>query len=162
MIDNKVEAMVIAKKYGPDYWDGDRRYGYGGYKYIPGRWKSVAQTLITRYQLKSGSKLLDVGCGKGYLLYEMQLLEPGLEIYGVDISEYGLRHMHPDLKGNFRLAKAQEPLPFKDKEFDLVISLGTFHNLHIYELEVAVSEVQRVGRAGYIMVESYRRINYGY
>jgi SAM-dependent methyltransferase len=156
MIDNKVEAMVIAKKYGPDYWDGDRRYGYGGYKYIPGRWKSVAQTLITRYQLKSGSKLLDVGCGKGYLLYEMQLLEPGLEIYGVDISEYGLRHMHPDLKGNFRLAKAQEPLPFKDKEFDLVISLGTFHNLHIYELEVAVSEVQRVGRAGYIMVESFR------
>ena len=159
MIDNKVEAMVIAKKYGPDYWDGDRRYGYGGYKYIPGRWKSVAQNLITRYQLKSGSKLLDVGCGKGYLLYEMQLLEPGLEIYGVDISEYGLRHMHPDLKGNFRLAKAQEPLPFKDKEFDLVISLGTFHNLHIYELEVAVSEVQRVGRAGYIMVESFRNEN---
>ena len=159
MIDNKVEAMVIAKKYGPDYWDGDRRYGYGGYKYIPGRWKSVAQNLITRYQLKSGSKLLDVGCGKGYLLYEMQLLEPGLEIYGVDISEYGLRHMHPDLKGNFRLARAQEPLPFKDKEFDLVISLGTFHNLHIYELEVAVSEVQRVGRAGYIMVESFRNEN---
>jgi SAM-dependent methyltransferase len=156
MIDNKVEAMIIAKKYGRDYWDGDRRYGYGGYKYLPGRWKPVAESLIHRYRLKPGSKVLDVGCGKGYLLYEMQLLEPQLEIYGVDVSEYGLSNMHPDLKGHFRLAKAQERLPFEDKEFDLVISLGTFHNLHIYELEVAVSEVERVGKAGYIMVESFR------
>jgi SAM-dependent methyltransferase len=156
MNDNKVEAMVKAKNYGQDYWDGDRRYGYGGYKYIPGRWKPVAQALIDRYNLKQDSKILDVGCGKGYLLYEMQLLEPGLDIYGVDISEYGLSNRHPELKGNFRIAKAQEPLPFRDKEFDLVISLGTFHNLHIYELEKAVSEVQRVGKAGYIMVESFR------
>jgi ubiquinone/menaquinone biosynthesis C-methylase UbiE len=86
----------------------------------------------------------------------MQLLEPGLDIYGIDISEYGLSNRHPELKGDFRIAKAQEPLPFRDKEFDLVISLGTFHNLHIYELEKAVSEVQRVGKAGYIMVESFR------
>jgi SAM-dependent methyltransferase len=156
MNDNKVEAMVKAKNYGQDYWDGDRRYGYGGYKYIPGRWKPVAQALIDRYNLKQDSKILDVGCGKGYLLYEMQLLEPGLDIYGIDISEYGLSNRHPELKGDFRIAKAQEPLPFRDKEFDLVISLGTFHNLHIYELEKAVSEVQRVGKAGYIMVESFR------
>jgi SAM-dependent methyltransferase len=156
MNDNKVEAMVKAKNYGQDYWDGDRRYGYGGYKYIPGRWKPVAQALIDRYNLRQDSKILDVGCGKGYLLYEMQLLEPGLDIYGIDISEYGLSNRHPELKGDFRIAKAQEPLPFRDKEFDLVISLGTFHNLHIYELEKAVSEVQRVGKAGYIMVESFR------
>jgi SAM-dependent methyltransferase len=156
MIDNKVEAMIIAKKYGPEYWDGDRRYGYGGYKYIPGRWKPVAEELIDRYKLTPKSKLLDVGCGKGFLLYELQLLLPELEITGIDISEYGLKNMHPDLRGNFFIAKAQEKLPFKDKEFDLVISLGTFHNLHIYELEIAVSEVQRVGKQGYIMVESFR------
>jgi ubiquinone/menaquinone biosynthesis C-methylase UbiE len=83
-------------------------------------------------------------------------LLPELEITGIDISEYGLKNMHPDLRGNFFIAKAQEKLPFKDKEFDLVISLGTFHNLHIYELEIAVSEVQRVGKQGYIMVESFR------
>ena len=156
MTDNKVEAMMVAKEYGKDYWDGDRRYGYGGYRYLPGRWKPVAESLIERYQLKSGSKVLDVGCGKGFLLYEMQLLLPGIEITGIDVSEYGLRNKHPELKGDFRIARAQDPLPFSDKEFDLVISLGTFHNLHVYELETAVSEVQRVGKFGYIMVESFR------
>lgn len=156
MNNNKVAAMLEAKKYGANYWDGDRRYGYGGYKYIPGRWKAVAEKLIAKYSLGKGKKILDVGCGKGFLLYEMQLLEPELQISGVDISEYGLQHIHPELKGDFRLGKAQEPLPFSDNQFDLVISLGTFHNLHIYELEIALKEVERVGKQGYIMVESFR------
>jgi len=156
MNDSKVEAMLVAKKYGADYWDGDRRYGYGGYKYLPGRWKPVAEKLIERYSLGKGKKILDVGCGKGFLLYEMQLLQPELQIYGIDASEYGLKNMHPELRGDFRLGKAQEPLPFSDNEFDLVISLATFHNLHVYELEIAVQEVERVGKQGYIMVESFR------
>jgi len=156
MNDNKVEAMLVAKKYGAEYWDGDRRYGYGGYKYLPGRWKPVAEKLIERYSLGKDKKILDVGCGKGFLLYEMQLLEPELQIYGIDVSGYGLRSMHPELRGDFRLGKAQDPLPFSDNEFDLVISLGTFHNLHIYELETAIQEVERVGKSGYIMVESFR------
>jgi len=156
MNDSKVEAMMIAKQYGADYWDGDRKYGYGGYKYMPGRWATVAQKLIQLYGLKAGSKVLDVGCGKGFLLYEMQLIEPGLEIHGFDISQYGLDHAHPDLKANLFIHRAQEPYPFKDNFFDLVISLGTLHNLHIFELEVAVAEIERVGNQGYIMLESFR------
>lgn len=100
MNDSKVEAMIIAKQYGVEYWDGDRKYGYGGYKYLPGRWAPVASKLLDIYKLKAGSKILDVGCGKGFLLYEMQLLEPGLEIHGFDISQYGLDHVHPNLKAN--------------------------------------------------------------
>lgn len=156
MNDSKVDAMIIAKQYGPEYWDGDRRYGYGGYKYIPGRWTPVAKKLIELYNLKEGSKILDVGCGKGFLLYEMQVIEPGLEIYGFDISGYGLTNVHPNLKANLFIHKAQDYFPFKDKFFDLVISLGTLHNLHIFELEIAVAEIERVGKQGYIMVESFR------
>lgn len=156
MVDNKVEAMIKAKEYGFDYWDGDRRYGYGGYKYLPGRWKPVAEALIERYSLQSGSKILDVGCGKGFLLYEMQLINPEIEIYGLDSSQHGLDSLHPDLVGKFHKQKAQETFPYSDKFFDLVISLGTFHNLHLPELEKAVTEVQRVGKSGYIMVESFR------
>jgi SAM-dependent methyltransferase len=156
MNDSKVEAMVKAKEYGFDYWDGDRRFGYGGYKFMPGRWAKVAQQLIELYELKAGSRVLDVGCGKGFLLFEMMLIEPGLEIHGFDISDYGLANSHPDLKANLFKHRAQDPFPYPDKSFDLVISLGTLHNLHLFELEVAVAEIERVGRQGYIMVESFR------
>ena len=153
---SKVEAMKKAKQYGFDYWDGDRRFGYGGYKYMQGRWAKVAQQLIDLYGLRAGSKILDVGCGKGFLLYEIQLLQPGIEIHGFDISQYGLENTHPDLKAKLFIHRAQETFPFQDNFFDLVISLGTLHNLHIFELEVAVSEIERVGKQGYIMVESFR------
>ena len=156
MNDSKVEAMKKAKQYGFDYWDGDRRFGYGGYKYMQGRWAKVAQQLIDLYGLRAGSKILDVGCGKGFLLYEIQLLQPGVEIHGFDISQYGLENTHPDLKAKLFIHRAQETFPFQDNFFDLVISLGTLHNLHIFELEVAVSEIERVGKQGYIMVESFR------
>ena len=156
MNDSKVEAMIKAKKYDFDYWDGDRRFGYGGYQYMPGRWAKAAEQLIEIYKLKAGSRVLDVGCGKGFLLFEMMLLEPGLEIHGFDISDYGLAHSHPDLKATLFKHSAQDPFPYPDKSFDLVISLGTLHNLHIFELESAVSEIERVGRQGYIMVESFR------
>ena len=156
MNDSKVEAMVIAKRYDQEYWDGDRKYGYGGYKYMPGRWKPVAEALIHRYGLNSTSKILDVGCGKGFLLLEIQLLIPGISITGFDVSEYGLANQHPDLIARTFIHRAQDPFPFEESEFDLVISLGTLHNLHIFELEIAVAEIERVGKNGYIMVESFR------
>jgi SAM-dependent methyltransferase len=156
MVDDKVACMRKAKQYDFDYWDGDRRYGYGGYRYIPGRWKPVAEALIQRYGLGPGSKVLDVGCGKAFLLYEMQLLLPELQLVGFDISAYGLAHRHPDFRGRLFQHRAQDPYPFADKEFDLVISLGCFHNLRVFELATALAEVERVGKRGYIMVESYR------
>ena len=156
MIDDKVRCMLKAKEYEYDYWDGDRRYGYGGYKYMPGRWKPVAKALIQEYNLKPGDKVLEVGCGKGFLLYEIQLLMPELQITGFDISQHGLADKHPDLKGNLFRYRAQDIYPFGDKSFDLVISLGCLHNLRIFELKSALNEVERVGKKKYIMMESYR------
>ncbi len=45
MVDDKVVCMLKAKEYEFDYWDGDRRFGYGGYSY-DGRWKPVAEALV--------------------------------------------------------------------------------------------------------------------
>jgi len=156
MNDSKVECMIKAKQYGFDYWDGDRRFGYGGYKYLPGRWKPVAEALIRDYKLIAGSKVLDIGCGKGFLLYEMMILEPGLEITGIDSSSYGLENAKEEVKPFLYNHKAQDPLPYGDKQFDLVISLTTFHNLKLFELKTALQEMERVGKQKYLMLESYR------
>ena len=156
MIDEKVLCMLKAKEYEFDYWDGDRRYGYGGYKYIPGRWKPVAEKLIENYNLDNGSSILDIGCGKGHLLYELKQLLPELKIKGIDISDHGIKNSKEEIKKHIIKHKAQVSYPFKDNEFDLAISLGCFHNLRIFELKTALSEMQRVGKQGYLMLESYR------
>ena len=156
MQDEKVHCMQIAKQYAEEYWDGDRRYGYGGYRYLPGRWQAVAEGLIAEYGLTNKSSVLDLGCGKAFLLHEMKLLLPDLRICGIDISEYGLKHATANVQPHLLKQKVQDPLPFGDQEFDLVISLGTFHNLRLFELQTALREMERVGKRGYLMLESYR------
>ena len=155
MVDEKTHCMDVAKQYGADYWDGDRRYGYGGYKY-DGRWKSVAEDLIRTYGLTDDSKILDVGCGKAFILYEIKKILPGCRIAGLDISEYGLANAKEEIKEFLFRHDATKPLPFGDKEFDLVFSVTTLHNFKIYELKTALTEIERVGKQGYVMVEAYR------
>ena len=156
MVDNKVFCMKEAKKYGRNYWDGNRRFGYGGYKYIPGRWKSVAKKLIKNYNLKPGSKILDVGCGKGFLLYEMLKVQPDLVIYGFDISNYALKNVKKIKNLRVFKHKAEKKFPFKKRSFDLVISLATLHNLKLFDLTNSIKEIERVGKRKYIMVESFK------
>ena len=156
MIDKKVHCMRIAKQYEQDYWDGERRYGYGGYQYIPGRWKPVAEGLIREYQLTEESNVLDIGCGKAFLLHELKLLLPGLQVSGIDISEHGIDHATEEIRPFLFKYKAQDLLPFGNDEFDLVFSIGTFHNLKLFELHTALQEMQRVWKQSYLMLESYR------
>jgi SAM-dependent methyltransferase len=156
MVDEKVHCMLKAKEYESDYWDGDRRYGYGGYKYMPGRWTPVAEALIKLYDLTNESKILDVGCGKAYLLYEIYKLLPGIELVGFDISQHGLADAQEEIRDKLISYRAQDPYPWGDNYFDLVISLGCLHNLRVFELQTAVGEIERVGKQKYIMLESYR------
>ena len=155
MIDNKIFCMKEAKKYGKNYWDGDRKFGYGGYRYIPGRWSTVAKKLIKKYKLRSGSKVLDVGCGKGFLLYEMLKIEPGLIIHGFDISKYALKRVKKNKNLKVFKHDLKKKFPYKKNYFDLVISLATLHNLKIFNLTNSIKEIERVGKKKYIMVESY-------
>lgn len=151
----KVEAAVKAKKYGYDYWDGDRRICYGGY-YYDGRWAKVAEAMIQHYGLKPGHRILDVGCGKGFLLYDFIQTMPGLEVAGIDISDYAIENAKEEVKPFLKVYSA-EKLPFEDNSFDLVVSINTLHNLYCYKLNSAIREIERVGKESkYICVESYR------
>ena len=156
MVDHdKAHCSEVARQYGYDYWDGDRQYGYGGYSY-DGRWKVIAERLIDHYGLTNASRVLDVGCGKGYLLHEMSELLPGLQAVGLDLSAYALSEVLGDSSVS-HLRSCATTLPFPDDAFDLVISLTTLHNLHNYELDAALREMERVGSGEkYLVVESYR------
>jgi len=156
MNDEKINCMIKANKFDYEYWDGNRRYGYGGYKYIPGRWRLAADKLIRTYKLKSNSKVLDVGCGKGFLLKEIKNLIPDIEIAGFDISKYAIRKSHPDVKKFIFCHDAKKKIPFKKNYFDLVISINTLHNLSLYDLSFSLKELQRVSRQKYLAVESFR------
>lgn len=151
----KAQAATLAKKFDLDYWDGSRKTGYGGYKY-DGRWRSVAEDIAKHYNLKAGDRVLDVGCGKGFLLYELGQAVPGLHLEGVDISSYAIENAKEEVRSNLKVASAAE-LPYPDKSFDLIISITTLHNLYCFDLYKALKEIERVGQKNkYICVEAYR------
>ena len=152
---DKAVCAEAAKKFGKDYWDGERCYGYGGY-YYDGRWRIVAEEMAKHYKLRSGHKVLDVGCGKGFLLFELMQVVPGLEVLGIDISQYAIANSKEEIRPFLRQGLAQD-LPYEDNEFDLVYSITTLHNLNIFDLKNAIRHIERVSKGNsYIMVESYR------
>jgi SAM-dependent methyltransferase len=152
---DKAASAEVAGQWGRDYWDGDRQYGYGGYSY-DGRWLPVAEELARQYGLKAGDRVLDIGCGKAFLLYELTQAVPGIEVSGIDISEYGIAHAKEEVRDNLKAGSCTS-LPYGDDSFDFVYSINTFHNLAIQDLFQAVREMVRVARGkAYICVESFR------
>jgi len=151
----KAEAAKIAGRFDREYWDGDRRVGYGGYRY-DGRWRKVADAMRDHYGLTAGDRVLDVGCGKAFLLYDLTQSVPGIEVAGVDVSRYAIDDAPEQVRPYLQVAGAPE-LPFPDRAFDLVISINVLHNLRCYDLERALREIERVGRRDkYVCVESFR------
>ena len=152
----KPRAAELAKQWDYDYWDGDRRINYGGYHYREGYWEKVAAQMVERYGLKKGDRILDIGCGKAFMLYDFTKLLPDLEIHGIDISPYALEHAKPEVKSSLTLGNATQ-LPWDDNYFDFVYSIQTLHNLHNYDLDKALREMTRVAKGHkYLCVESYR------
>lgn len=152
---NKAECAKIAKKFDVNYWDGDRKYGYGGFKY-DGRWRPMADQIVEHYDLKAGQKILDIGCGKAFLLYEFGQSIPGITLAGLDVSDYALNNAKEEMKPMLTIGNAVN-LPYDDNSFDMVLSINTLHNLRLPELEASLKEIERVGKANkYLVVDSYK------
>lgn len=150
------EDRRIARLFGKEYFDGDRKYGYGGYSYHPRFWQPVVPTFQEYYKVTPQSKILDVGCGKGFMLYDFMQLIPGITVAGVDISEYAIENAKEEVKPFLKVADARD-LPFEDKSFDLVISITTVHNLDREGCKRALQEIERVSRKDkFITVDAYR------
>ncbi len=152
---DKAHCAEIACQFGKDYWDGERHLGYGGYKY-DGRWRPVAQAMARHYELQPGARILDVGCGKGFLLYEFTQVVPGARVTGLDVSTYAVANAKEEVKPFLQIGDASR-LPFADGAFDFVYSINTLHNLYLNDLWSAIGEIERVGAGPkHITVEAYR------
>lgn len=149
------EIIAIAKKFERDFFDGDRKCGYGGYKY-DGRWKSVVKRMRDHYNLPHNAAILDIGCAKGFMLHDFKELMPDCTIAGIDVSSYAIENSMPSVKSFLRVASADK-LPYPDKSFDLVISVNSIHNLPLDRLKQALREIERVCKGhSYITVDAWR------
>jgi SAM-dependent methyltransferase len=153
----KTEAdRAIARKFDKDFFDGDRKHGYGGFNYFPRFWQPVIPTFRKHFGLSSESSLLDVGCAKGFMMHDLAELIPGIKVRGIDISEYAIENAIEDMKPFVQVANATS-LPFEDDSFDVVISINTVHNLEIDKCALALQEIERVSRGkSFITVDAYR------
>ena len=159
MFDEKVKSMKTARKFSKDFFDGERKYGYGGYKYIPGYLEKTAKKIISYYKLNNKSNILDIGCGKGFLLFEIKKILPGIKVSGFDISKYAIKNSKKEIRENLFVYDLNKKLNFaKNKEFDLVLCLATLHNLNIKSAFSAIKEINRVSKKKYIMIDSYSNL----
>jgi len=146
----------VARQFGREFFDGDRQHGYGGYNYHPRFWQPVIPTFQSYFGLTARSSVLDVGCGKGFMLHDLAAMIPGITVKGIDISEYAIQHAMEDMKPHVQVANAIQ-LPFADHSFDVVISINTVHNLERAECAQALREIERVSlRHSFITVDAYR------
>ena len=150
-----LEVQRIARQFGHEFFDGERKYGYGGYSYHPRFWQPVVPDFQKHYGLSGKSRVLDVGCAKGFMLHDFKEIIPGIEVAGIDVSAYAIENALPDMKPFLKVADAKA-LPFPDKSFDLVISINTVHNLELPDCKKALREIQRVTRKNaFITVDAY-------
>lgn len=151
-----VKDRLLARRFGKEYFDGTRNQGYGGYNYHPRFWQPVVRRMQKYYRLNSKSTILDVGCGKGFLLYDFRELIPGITVAGIDISEYAIQNAMEDVKPSVSVENVKK-LPFADKTFDLVIAINTVHNLPLEDCFVALQEIERVSQKyKFIIVDAWR------
>lgn len=150
------EDRAVARNFGQEFFDGDRKHGYGGFKYMSRFWQPVIPTFIEHFNLTENSKVLDIGCAKGFMLFDMKEAIPNINITGVDISTYAIENAKEEVKPFLSVANAKE-LPFEDNSFDVVISINTIHNLEKEDCAKALKEIERVSRGkSFITVDAYR------
>jgi SAM-dependent methyltransferase len=146
----------IARKFDKEFFDGSRSHGYGGFSYDARFWQPVVPTFQKYWNLKDGSSLLDVGCAKGFMLYDLKEAIPGLKVYGIDVSEYAISKTKEEVKDFCQVVNAIN-LPFDDSSIDVVTSINTLHNLDENDIQTALLEVERVNsRGSFITVDAYR------
>ncbi len=150
------EVRSVARKFGKEFFDGDRKFGYGGFSYNSKYWSEVVKDFSDYYNLGNGSKILDIGCGKGFMIYDFLQHNDKYIVKGIDISNYAIENSMPEVKEKLEVGNAKK-LNFEDNSFDLVISINTIHNLEKEDCAKSLREIERVSKKDkFIVVDAYK------
>ena len=150
------DDRILARKFGKEFFDGDRSHGYGGFTYNPRFWEPVVPTFQSHWDIVPGNSLLDIGCAKGFMMYDFHRLIPGIKVEGIDISDYAIENGMEEMKPFMKVASADD-LPYEDNSFDYAISITTLHNFDDDNLIKALKEIERVSKKGsFITVDAYK------
>ena len=137
-----IENKIIATYRGKDFFDGDRKNGYGGYIY-DGRWKKYAKKIIKEYKLNNKSKVLHINSEKGFILNDIKEYLPKIEVIGTETSEYAIKKTMKNIKKNIYLSEPTK-LPFKNNYFDFVLAIGVVYGLSLTNAIKCLKEINRV------------------
>ena len=150
------EVKALARQFGKDYFDGDRQTGYGGFHYDPRFWQPVIPDFVSHFGMNGNSSVLDVGCGKGFMLHDLTELIPGIRVQGVDVSSYAIENALDSVRPFLSVADAKN-LPYEDDSFDFVFAINTVHNLDRDDCGKALQEIERVAKVGaFVTLDAYR------
>ena len=152
-VNRSIKNKLIASSLGKEYYDGKRDNGFGGFKY-DGRWKKLLPRIIKKNNLKNSSKILDLGCKKGFIMKDFKFLLPKCKIYGIEDHVYPILNAEKEIKKNIKMSKYYD-IPFKDKYFDYLIGFSSIYKYNFEDVVKTLIEIQRVSKKSFITVASY-------
>ncbi len=138
------------KNFGFDFFDGNSLgIGYAGYKYKKIYFDKVAKNLIKKFNLTSKSKVLDIGCAKGCLIYD--LYRSGIQVKGLDVSFYAKNKSVPQMKNKISLIPN---LNFLDEKYDLIISLNVFNYFEYSKIDKVIKAIRENSKNNFLIIET--------
>ena len=148
--DKTEEDRKVARRFGKDFFDGDRKHGYGGFRYSPKFWQPVIPAFQQHFSLSAHSSVLDVGCGSGE--YMLTVAKMGAHVFGQDLGRTQVNAANNRLKKHQASGRAfvgdAQKLSFESNYFDIVYSTDFFEHICLETKQKVISEIYRVLKPG--------------
>lgn len=163
-------AVLKAEEYDISYFDGklSSHHHNAGYSYYQrfnvtrevngveyhDTFQIAHRELFDSYPIIHNSKLLDVGCAKGFLVEDFRSW--GVEAYGIDVSEYAISCAIEDIKPYLVVGDARTYLTnYSDLEFDVLISQRFMECFEDEEIPNLVNHFNRISKTQIHVIDEW-------
>lgn len=150
-----IKNRIISGYRDKNFFDGDRNFGYGGFKY-DGRWQKVAKKIVDEYNLSLDSSFLQFNCEKGFLVNDVKSVLPKARVHGLETSDYALSTAMDNIKKNLKKVNNYYDLDIRDNSYDFIIAIGVVYTYSLSDAIKCLKEIERIGKGkSFITLASY-------